>query len=627
MFKLFTCEWLRIYKTIVIATLVHFLILGLLINFGFFNSDSIGFKMSLVLFYSGCGFLLGITQIKKYTKPNQWAYYINRPISPKTIYLALFLAAMTAIVMVIVIPFFIVTLLLDSLNKEIIDLRHYHQLFYILGVTLSFYLLACYTTLSQTTSSFLLIMVILLPIISINMGGSVYWLLFGVISVLFIMVNSIIKVLLNGQPNGVLNRLITTIAYQYSLYFIITALFFMLSEVVLDISYKKRDQSQEQTFNSNRYRDIIFFNKQDTLITGLYTENNQHQDLIEEIKLGQTDRIRKRIWFQPTQQQLPFMDENKTIINDSDNQVAWQFSHDLMLFVGKNTNSRKVIGYLGPDKSFLDVDDINNNQVFASVPWVSWVSKNQIVVKNKIYQYQYSQQSFRLLFSASDDEFLLNILQSQGSIKTIISNKNIYVFDSIDYDNDIIPLQEQLVIPLSDDYNNLWDVQVTEVIDRFIISFLYGKSTRHDIYNAEQLVYEFTLSGDLILLNKRKLEHSPSMLIKDLGYLLSPVWKLALDYFPLHPSRDRYLEQRPQVKKLPQSTITTLILLAIFYASFSYILSKNRNLTTSRKLIWVALNTITGLPGILSFILLNPKKNTLELKKFHTEKQNGAQNV
>jgi hypothetical protein len=627
MFKLFTCEWLRIYRTIAIATLIHFLILGLLINFGLFSSDAIGFKMSLVLFYSGCGFLLGITQINKYTKPAQWTYYINRPVSPKTIYIAFFIAAFTAITVVIVFPFFAVTLLLDSLNKEIIDQRHYIQLAYILGVSLSFYLLACYTTLSQKRSSFLLIMLILLPIISINMGGSVYWLLTGVISVLFIMVNSIIKVNLNGEPKGISNRTITALAYQYSLYFILTSVFFLISEVALDIEYRSKDKTLEQTFDSNSFRDIIFLNKQDSLITGLHTENNQHQELIEEIKLGQAERIRKRIWFHPTQQQLPFMDENKTLINDDENQIIWQFSHDLMLFVGKESVSKKIVGYLGPNQKYLDINSLDNDQVFTSIPWVSWISKNQIVVKNKIYQYQNSQQSFRLLFSASDEEYLLNVLQSQGSIKTIITTNNVYIFDSIDYDNDLLPLQARLIVPLPGDYNNLWDVKVTEVIDRFILSFLYGKSTRHDIYSSEQLVYEFTLSGEINFLNKRSLIQSPSMLIKDLDYYISPAWKLALDYFPLHPSKDRYLQHRPQVSKLSQSTITTLILIAIFYASFTFLLSRGRNLNSRTTWTWVLINTVAGLPGILSFVLLNPKLSTVEVKSLQTKDYKGAQNV
>jgi hypothetical protein len=459
------------------------------------------------------------------------------------------------------------------------------------------------------------------------MGGSVYWLLAGVISVLFIMVNSIIKVNLNGEPKGISNRTITALAYQYSIYFILTSVFFLMSEVALDIGYRSKDKALEQTFDSNSFRDIIFLNKQDSLITALHTENNQHQELIEEIKLGQTERVRKRIWFHPTHQQLPFMDENKILINDSDNQIIWQFSHDLMLFVGKESVSKKIIGYLGPDQKYLDINSHDNDQIFTSIPWVSWVSKDQIVVKNKVYQYQSSQQSFRLLFSANDEEYLLNVLQSQGSVKTIITNKNIYIFDSIDYDNDIIPLEARLIIPLPGDYNNLWDVKVAEVIDRFIISFLYGKSTRHDIYSSEQLVYEFTLSGKINLLNKRSLKQSPSMLIKNLDYFISPAWKLALDYFPLHPSKDRYLTKRPQINTLPQGTLMALLILAIFYASFTYLLSINRNISATKKWIWIIANAVTGLPGILSFILLNPKKSTIAVKNPQTKDHKGAQNV
>lgn len=606
----------------------HIFLLGMLVTFGLFGSDSVGFKMSLVLFYCAAGYLFGVTQIRKYTNNHHWSYFINRPLSTKKIFFALFLAAITAIAVVIILPFFTVTFLLDTLNVGIIDLRHYSQLAYLMGMTLSFYLLACYITLSKRKSHYLLIMMILLPIISINVGGSVYWLLSGVIIWLFIMVLSLVKANLNGLPNGYLNQSVTAIAIQYSLYFILTSLFFLISEVALDVAYRAKDNSNNnssvQAFDSSSFRDVIFLNTQDALVTSLHTENNKYQDLIEEIQLNQTKRIRKRIWFHPTKQQLPFMDENKTIIKDSDNNVVWQFSHDLMLFVGKNTINKKTVGYLGPDNLYISLQEINKDQAFKSVPWVN---HDQVVVKNKVYQFQNNSQSFRLLFSANEDEVLLNGLQDQGSVKSIITSKNLYIFDSIDYDNDITPLKAQMAMPLPSDYNNIWDIQIAEVVDRFIVSFHIGKSFRHDVYQAEQLTYDFVFSGPVNLINQRDLNHSPTMLIKDLDYFISPAWKLALDYFPLHPSRDRYLEERPQMQTLSNSTLVTLLILAVMYALITVLLSKKRHVTMTNKLLWTALNTVLGLPGIYSFILLYPKHNRINEAQISLNEKSGAQHV
>jgi len=93
--------------------------------------------------------------------------------------------------------------------------------------------------------------------------------------------------------------------------------------------------------------------------------------------------------------------------------------------------------------------------------------------------------------------------------------------------------------------------------------------------------------------------------------MISPAWKLALDYFPTHPSRDRYLSQRPQVDRLAKSTYMSLLLLAILYAVMTLTLAKQRAVSGLRKWIWVIFNTVLGLPGIFSFMLLNPKKMPL----------------
>ena len=90
MFKLMVSEWLRIKKIVIIAVFMHFFVLAFLLQFGLFISYEIGFKMVLVLLYGSCGYLFGMTQLKKYTQGNQWTYFINRPINAKKVYLALF---------------------------------------------------------------------------------------------------------------------------------------------------------------------------------------------------------------------------------------------------------------------------------------------------------------------------------------------------------------------------------------------------------------------------------------------------------------------------------------------------------------------------------------------------------
>lgn len=611
-FKLITCEWLRVKKAIVIALSVHVIMLALLIQFGLFSSNTIGFKMSLVLFYAGGGYLFGITQLKKYCESSQWTYLVNRPIDVKSVYLALFVAALVAFFVVIILPFFTATFILDFWQRETIDLRHYQQLAYILGIVVSFYLVACFTVLNKNKSAHLLLMLAMLPIISLNIGGKVYWLLTGVVIWLFVMVVSSVKVNLNGLLDNVTSQITTAIAYQYALYFFIISLFVMANELTYDIGYRNQEPTNDEQLSSQSFDELSFLRPKDVSIASLYTQGQQYADLIEEIKLNKTTRIRKRVWFHPATQQLPFMDENKTVIDDTENNISWAFSHDLMLFIGKNMTNKKIVGYLGPQKFFTLLGEINQNDLFSEVPWVQ---NDQIVVKNKVYQYQSNQQTFGLLFTVNKDEYLLNDLQDHGSVQAIITSKHLYIFDSIDYHNEKLPLQAQIVIPLPGDYNNLWDIQITEVIDRFILSFLYGKSSRHDIYKAQQLSYEFTLLGQIKLLNQRELQQSPPLLINDLDYMISPIWKWGLDHFPTHPSRDRYLSHRPQVVGLAKNTYISLLILAIFYAVITLILANKRAVSGSKKWIWLIFNTVLGLPGIFSFIMLNPKKTKLINRK------------
>lgn len=607
MFNLCIFEWQRVKKAAFLAFLTHTMMLALFINFGLFTSDAIGFKISLTLFYGAVGYLFGVTQLKKHTEASQWTYLVNRPIGAKKIYLALCLTAFVFFALVVVLPFFLATLVSDVWQKTIIDLRHYHLLAYLFGVTASFYLAACFAVLIKKKSAHLLLLITILPIISINMGGSVYWLLSGVLTWISLMVFAAVKVDLNELPTNKIFLISTAAAYQYVIYFMVISVAFLSSELYLDIEYRNSKGQTTEVLDADDYRSLIFLDPKETTITGLYTADDQYADLIAEIELNKTFRIRKRIWFHPEKQQLPFMDENKPVITDTENNIVWHFSHNLMLFIGKDVTSKKLAGYLGPNGVYQQIEEAFQAGVFSRVPWVS---RQQLVVKNRVFEYQSSQQNLQLLFTAGEEEYLLNGLQSHGAVQSVITNQHVYFFNSIDYQTDALPLQAQIVMPLPDDYNNLWDAQITEVGDKFILAFTYGKSFRRDVYDAKQLSYEFTLGGEIKPLNQRSLTHKPAYLVADLEYMLSPAWKLALDYFPAHPSRDRYLAERRQVSQLPQNTYMKILLMAALYTLTTFFLTRKRTLPPSRKWAWTAFNGVLGLPGLISFLLLNPKKAT-----------------
>ncbi|WP_154224142.1 hypothetical protein [Marinicella rhabdoformis] len=619
MFNLFSCEWQRVRKAVFGGLLTHTILLGLFINFGLFNSEAIGFKISLTLLYAACGYLFGITQLNTHTKSSQWTYLVNRPIGVKHIYLALCLTALTAFVVVIVLPFFLATLVLDISQKEVIDLRHYQLLAYLFGITTSFYLVASFTVLIQKKSAHLLLMITLLPIISINMGGSVYWLLSGVLIWIFFMVFAAVKVNLNDLPTNKVFLISTAAAYQYVIYFMVISAVFLTSEFILDMETRNKKSQSSEPLNADDFRTVIFMEPQKATITGLYTSDNKYRNEIAEIELNKTSRIRKRIWFHPVKQQMPFMDENKPVITDPENKIVWHFSHNLMLFIGKDSVSNRIIGYLGANGRQTQLETATDNSYFPEVPWIE---HDQIVVKHQLYQYQSQQQKLQLLFTANENEYLLNGLQHHGSVLSVITNQHLYLFDSINYHNDELPLVPQIVMPLPGDYNNLWDAQITEVGNKFILAFTYGKSFRRNIYGAEQLSYEFTLGGEVKPINRRQLKQNPSYLLKDLEYMLSPAWKLGLDYFPPHPSRDRYLVERRQITGLSQSTYMKLLFWGIFYALITFLLAQNRSIPRSRKWSWTVLNIVLGLPGVISFLLLNPKNTPLVTPP---EKANTAQ--
>ncbi len=607
MINLFKSEWSRIKKLSLLAALIHAIVLLFMLNFGLLFSHSVGFNITWVLMYGCAALLFAVLQLRLYKEAGQWVYLLNRPLSEKRVFSALFLTAVTLFSVSLLLPLLLVTWGMDSYSSMQIDWRHYLQLLYLFGVVVSFYLAGVILTLSRSKWYWLLLILPVLPLMSINLGGQVFVLLALVLLALLLMVLLFFRINLHRQPQG-MAWVVLAVVVQWCVFMTLSASLDVVQLTVAEIAYlHEADNEQPANASADKFRQVTYLNPKQKIVNGL-SDSAQSRQYQQQLELNEAFRIRKRVWFHPNSQQIPLMDERALLLDAKDSEIQWVFSHDDMLFVGQYKDDLQAAGYLGPGKRSDQLTDFSTQDRFQAVPWIAG---QQLIVRHQLFRYEPVTATVDTLFTAAADEYLLNVLQRQGDINSLITNRQLYLFDAIETQKQQWPLQAFLVMPLPGDYNNLWDISVIQLKDHFLLSFLYGKDPRKVAYPAVQLTYQFDFNGDYQAVASRVLQHDEGPIMRYADFILAPVWAWVADRWPPLPARDRYLSERPWPSQAPVVVFWLWAVLSGIICWVGWRITRRRQLSGLQSWFWPISLLVTGLPGLVALVLLSEPADVL----------------
>lgn len=597
---LFKIEWQRVRLLTGWATALHMILLLLLVNLGQLFGHSVGLKISLATLYGAFGLLFAVLQIKLYKTDGQWIYLLNRPLSRQRVFLNLLGAALLCFTVVLVLPWLLITIAMDHWAAVTVDGRYYLQLLYFFGLSVSSYLVGYFLVLSQSRWSAVVLILPILTLMSINLGGRVFILQAMVIGLLLPMVLAVFKINIQQPPQGHTRVWVLALVIQWCAFMFFQALISLVYLSVEEFQQPISLNTHEQPItHPHVFSQVAYLDSKDKIMAGLSDlPADSFEDWRINTTLNEAFRIRKRVWFHPSRHQLQLMDERPLQLNDERNKIQWQFSHDAMLFIGHHVETLSEVGYLGPAKVASSASEFSSAERFKSVPWITG---HQFIVDNQLFQYDPVTLSIHLVFTAPLNEYLLNGMRRQGSISSLVSTQQLHIFDEVDWDQANFPLQPVLSLPLPDDYNNLWDITVMETRDQFLLSMLYGKDPRKDVYSAFQHTLAFDFSGNFETIAVRPLPHNGGIIINHLDYAVSPLWTVVTDRWPALPARDRYLQERPWPAHLPITVWLMVGVMALvgFFITFRW--ARKRSLSPGQTWLWSLTNMITGLPGLISF--------------------------
>jgi len=612
MWHLMKSELIRFRSLALGFAIFHFLALRALALFANVFLPSLARILPGLLLYSLCGLILGLYQLGSYRKINQWTHLIHRPLPPWRIFVALGGAATLQLAVVIALPWLLNAALTDGASGQTVDVRHYLMGLYLFGLALSFYLVGCYVALSKSRAALLALALPMFFISWHTVGPWVFAVQWLVIAFLGYLAYSTFKPDLSTHLSKPLPLAASAIAFEIIFLLILAGAGGMAYQTGLITHlhgpkgfavHAWNDYFPPGTFEHALY---LTAHPEKLLAHGLAElDSERGRFLRRQLQLAETTSVPLDLkrYPQPVRHQLLFADRH-LVLNDAENEIRWTFNHDRMLFEGQDDSGRPA-GWLGSDGPVAA-------ERFVEVPQV--FDERLLVAGREIYEHSPKERELRLRFELPVGERLLSPLARKGALSTVVSSRALYFLEPDAVEDPLSHLHPAAVVPLPGEARTLQGVGIAELIDGYLVTFLFGRVDSVGYARSRQVVVELGVGGEQETVAERELTAGLPELYRYRAYIASPLVQHLYDllWAAAAPRRsDRVGLAEIVSRSIPAPVLMAAIGIALLSAALTGWIARRRRLTATACRAWTVAVFLTGLPGLLSFLFLTPRRERM----------------
>ncbi len=615
MFDLFKNEYKRYQKPALVMMIVQLAIWGFIYTQKpiLANHQLQSGLMNLFMILSGL--LFGVLQMALHRRKNNWAYLLHRPISPAKIHLALISAAAVLMLIAVVLPFLMVLMILDLFTSDPVELRHYLYLLHMIGLTFSCYLIGTYTVLSPNKGALLTFGLVFLMVNGSHSSALLTLMTDLVITVItFYLSKKSFKINLSSHFKQKTTIFIAALVLQPALAFVIflsQSIYYHLPMMLLD---KHPDQYTQQQ-NLGYYS--VLWHMENHQRVKMILEGSDYPDvaqLIEQVKLASSDAINGRLTLAAVRGELFYKDRSYAL-DDEANNKQWIFSHNKMLFEGRDSNSGDLVGFLGKSGFFnADISPTDEDR-FEVIPKLT--SNQYVQSSNTLYGLDFDQQLMEVKHQLPEGETYQSavLFNRDTAVIILFSDKALYFFDPDEFSEENIYTKatNRVVHPIT--LGNDTQIHYSKLIDGYLVEY-----RRSQVFGYEKplvkLIYakhngQNNLIGEMSFIDYRPLPK----LVTDSNFWISPIIDSYVFSFIqglYNPKDGRYVTlDNIGEQGYGKETYLIAILLAMLSAITTFFIASRLPMNKSTRVFWVLLNLIFSIPGLLCFLLMNPWRDYL----------------
>lgn len=589
MIDLFRSELLRFRAWCGAYALLHF---GLLAFFGRMvdplQQPAIVYEVAAAV-YGLSGLLLALYQMGSYRRPNTWLILLHRPLPHWQVAAALLGAGACLMLLAVVLPLLLMLAGQAGLTARVVDARHWLLPLAAWVIAACSYLAGCFAMLAPRRIAAAALVLPLLFTASNASGPSVLLVQGAVLAWLLALVFFAFKPDLSRPPSRWRSALPVALTVQMAVYLLLCtgALAYQLLWMV------QGSHPLNSAPPAGGYIEASRSDGADLIVAGLADSRSSSAPLWrEQARLAEVFTWRRQFDALPVRNELGNIAPME--FDDEARHLRWIFSHDRMRLVGVNLVDGKHAGTLG-----LGLDH-------APFPRPVLPTGGRFLIStDTLYAYDTHARSVLPRIALPRDETFAIPPSAMGEMMFAASDRALYTFDARAFADGDALLQPRQRIALPGRIGDLDRVDVIELIDGYLLSFVFGVGSTDGPGTSVQKILQMHGDGRVVEVARRA---------------LAPDFPTALRYYPfwlspaMHALRDgatRALSPAPTLKRravqaTPASMWQLALLLMLACVPASLWLSRRQQLVRKSRVAWVIASAAIGLPALLSQRLIHP---------------------
>ena len=602
MIDLIRSEWHRFYRHSLIVGLCHGLALLLLSRVDDvpqLGSEDQGMMLAL---YMLLGLTLALLQVGSYRQTSRWLWLIHRPLPPGRIFGALALSALAQLSVAILAPLLVFFIATDAITTQVVDSHHYVAIFIAMAFAMMAWLACAHACTSRYKTA---VLVLLAPLMLALHMASVWWLLVPVLICLAWLI-FIARHSFRADRSAPIARhgvlLLTALPLQLGFFLLV----FQLSKTSLAlVDLLGRSPGSTRTVlegDPDVDVDALVRNISQAFLTkGLErSDDPRAASWREQLPLLEGAGLKPDIARFPVRHQIgnvagPWWDEKRNI--------KWTFSHDRMLFHGRDP-------YSGATRGWWGTRGLGAPEPLANIPAFGMTRAILYAIDDE------SQRQHELVRLPAGEWFMGRPVRALDRL-LLLTNRRVLAYrpdrealspfapPKLDWQ---LPLAEGEPVPLG--------VSVVELLDGWLVSLFYSYAREFDGFESltspwQQVVY-VDADGQAKVVGERRDIHDYH--VSFTGSVAVPVasWWVSPPLYALAHVPD-LLEtgqtQPPCFEPLPKVALFYPLTLSLMLVSLAagYVWLRGTQVGASRRRLWLVSCALLGIPAFLSLICLEPR--------------------
>lgn len=557
----------------------------------------------------GGSFAFGIVQMILHKRINHWTYLIHRPLEVHKIFMALAGAAMTIITVVVVVPLFIMTAGLDAFTAETVDARHYAYVFQLLLTCFAAYAVGTFSVLNASKGAFLVILMLAAylmpnPESDFKQFGPALAILVGLFALNF---NSFKADLTahTKEPWAIVMQSSGKILGIVMLFMMASTVFYHLP---LFIAGAHPDDHPEDGSYSYMYE----YEMGQRPAYVLRNSTHPSADLYaKQAELADQEFFSLDQWTFPRQGQMYVKDKQYALQPRGLNQV-WQFSHDEMVMIGRNSKTEEVIGVIGQNGFLDNLESVTEEDRFETVPFM--IGESFLETTSHLYQVNFADREMLVKHQPDAGEEYIGRLQINEDYIVIVSDKKSYLFDKVAFIDEFEAAEAEYVVEHPTRPEAMAWVATYRLADGYMMLFSGNDYFANNKPGAAIIHAKLGGESELIHEQRYKYKNHPFW-IQHLEFISSPANYIMKNVY-LH-----YIEPA-ETSNIPFKDIignrygaNAWILagvLQLLAAGLALFWSRRRNLGKAQTVTWTVLGAVYGLPAFVALVLMSPWKRDIK---------------